>query len=69
AMFFLAEKISASKAREWGLIWDVVPQAVLHETTFALATHLASQATRGFGLTKRALNASFANTLDEQLEV
>ena len=27
------------------------------------------QATRGFGLTKRALNASFANTLDAQLDV
>ena len=35
----------------------------------AMAKSLASQATRGFGLTKRALNASFANTLDAQLDV
>ncbi len=68
-MFFLAEKLSAARAKEWGLIWDVVPLASLHETAWAMARSLAQQATRGFGLTKRAMNASFANTLDEQLDV
>ncbi len=68
-MFFLAEKMPAAKAKEWGLIWDVVPLAQLHQTALALALSLATQATRGFGLTKRALNASFGNTLDQQLEV
>lgn len=68
-MFFLAEKMTADKAKEWGLIWDVVPHSVLHDTAFALAKQLATQATRGFGLTKRAMNASFANSLDAQLDV
>jgi len=68
-MFFLAEKMPATKAKEWGLIWDVVPHATLMDTTRALAQQLATQATRGFGLTKRALNASFGNTLHEQLDV
>jgi 2-(1,2-epoxy-1,2-dihydrophenyl)acetyl-CoA isomerase len=68
-MFFLAEKIPALKAKEWGLIWDVAPKAELMTTVMALATTLASQATRGFGLTKRALNASFANGLEAQLDV
>ncbi len=68
-LFFLAEKMTADKAKEWGLIWDVVPHAVLHDSALALAKQLATQATRGFGLTKRAMNASFANTLDAQLEV
>ena len=68
-MFFLAEKMTADKAKEWGLIWDVVPHAVLMDSAFALAKQLATQATRGFGLTKRAMNASFANSLDDQLEV
>ncbi len=68
-MFFLAEKVSAAKAKEWGLIWDVTPPSALLETAFTMAKTLARQATRGFGLTKRALNASFANSLDEQLEV
>lgn len=68
-MFFLAEKIPAMKAKDWGLIWDVAPKAELMTTVMALATTLAAQATRGFGLTKRALNASFANGLAQQLDV
>ena len=68
-MFFLAEKMPAAKAKDWGLIWDVVPAAELMATVTQLAEQLASQATRGFGLTKRALNASFANGLDAQLDV
>ncbi|MEO7521231.1 MAG: enoyl-CoA hydratase-related protein [Gemmatimonas sp.] len=67
-MFFLAEKISAARAKEWGLVWDVVPRENLMEAARSLATTLAAGATRGFWLTKRALNASFTNTLDEQLE-
>lgn len=69
AMFFLAEKVPAVQAKDWGLIWDVVPHARLAEVTQHLARQLATQATRGFGLTKRAMNASWANTLDAQLEV
>ena len=68
-MFFLAEKLSAATAKEWGLIWDVSPRAELMTRVSALARQLASQATRGFGLTKRAINASAANGLDAQLAV
>jgi 2-(1,2-epoxy-1,2-dihydrophenyl)acetyl-CoA isomerase len=68
-MFFLGEKIHANVAKQWGLIWDVVPLSHLHEAAMHLARQLATQATRGFGLTKRAMNQSFSNTLDEQLEV
>lgn len=68
-MFFLAEKISAERAREWGLIWDVLPGAELMDHARQLASKLAAGATRGFGLTKRAVNASFGNTLAQQLEV
>jgi 2-(1,2-epoxy-1,2-dihydrophenyl)acetyl-CoA isomerase len=68
-MFFLAEKLPAARAKEWGLIWDVVPGATLMEHARSIATRLASGATRGFGLTKRAMNASLANGLDAQLEV
>jgi 2-(1,2-epoxy-1,2-dihydrophenyl)acetyl-CoA isomerase len=68
-MFFLGEKLLAEKAKEWGLIWDVVPLAVLHDKAIGLAKFLATQATRGFGLTKRAINQSFSNDLDAQLEV
>jgi 2-(1,2-epoxy-1,2-dihydrophenyl)acetyl-CoA isomerase len=68
-MFLLAGKMSAPQAKDWGLIWEVVPAADLLPTVQALAKQLATQATRGFGLTKRAVNASWANSLDQQLEV
>ncbi|MBI3567343.1 MAG: 2-(1,2-epoxy-1,2-dihydrophenyl)acetyl-CoA isomerase [Gemmatimonadetes bacterium] len=67
-MFFLAEKLSAARAKEWGLIWDVVPLAQLMPAAQALAASLATQATRGFGLTKRAINHSLGATLDAQLD-
>jgi 2-(1,2-epoxy-1,2-dihydrophenyl)acetyl-CoA isomerase len=68
-MFFLGEKLTAARAKEWGLIWDVAPAADLLERAVAIARSLAGQATRGFGLTKRALAASLDNTLEAQLEV
>lgn len=68
-MFFLAGKVPALQAKEWGLIWDVVPHAALLDSARGIAKQLAQQATRGFGLTKRAMNASWANGLDEQLEM
>ena len=46
-----------------------MPVAQLQEVALHLAKQLATQATRGFGLTKRAMNASWSNTLEEQLEV
>lgn len=68
-MFFLAGKVTAKQAKEWGLIWDVAPAADLMSNARTLSSSLAKQATRGFGLTKRAMNASWANSLDEQLEM
>ena len=64
----LGNKLPAPTAKQWGLIWDTVPLATLQETTLALATSLATQATRGFGLTKRALNHSLGASLDAQLD-
>lgn len=68
AMMMLAEKVSAARAKELGMVHDVVPHSVLHDTAFGLARSLAAQATRGFGLTKRALNRSLGSDLESQLE-
>jgi 2-(1,2-epoxy-1,2-dihydrophenyl)acetyl-CoA isomerase len=68
AMMMLGERVTAARAREIGIVHEVVPHSVLGETAFSLARSLASQATRGLGLTKRALNRSLSNNLDAQLE-
>ncbi|MFP5394287.1 MAG: enoyl-CoA hydratase-related protein, partial [Gammaproteobacteria bacterium] len=49
------------------LIWRCVPDEALMDEARALATRLASAATRGLALTKQAIDASYANTLQEQL--
>ncbi len=68
-MALLGDKISAEQAQQWGLIWQVVDGADLMQKARELSRHLATQPTRGLGLTKRALNASLANDLSTQLDV
>lgn len=67
ALMFLGERITATKARDWGMIYDVVPPTVLMDTASALAKQLATMPTRALGLAKRALNASWSNDLRSQL--
>jgi 2-(1,2-epoxy-1,2-dihydrophenyl)acetyl-CoA isomerase len=69
ALAFLGEKLAAAEAQAIGLIYRVVEAARLLEEARALARRLATQPTRGFGLTKRAFNQGLANDLDSQLEV
>ena len=69
ALMFLGDKVSAKKALEWGMIHDVVPGTVLLDTALALAKQLAAMPTRAFGLTKKALNASWTNDLRAQVGV
>ena len=67
ALTMLGEKLTAVHAKEWGLVYDVVPHTVLASTSFEIARRLACMPTRGLGLTKRGFNAAFANDLDAQL--
>jgi 2-(1,2-epoxy-1,2-dihydrophenyl)acetyl-CoA isomerase len=65
----LAEPLSAEDAERWGLIWKAVDDARLMDEAAALAQKLASGPTRGYGLVKKALLASPANSLDAQLDL
>jgi 2-(1,2-epoxy-1,2-dihydrophenyl)acetyl-CoA isomerase len=65
----LGEKLSAEQAEHWGLIWKVVEDASLMDEAVSLAKALAAGPTRGYGLVKKALNASWGNSLDAQLDL
>src|SRR4051812_42839281 len=65
----LGEKLSAEEAERWGLIWKAVEDAKLLEEAKALAAQLAAGPTRGYGLVKKALQASEGNSLDAQLDL
>jgi len=67
AMLMLGEKVKARQAWEWGMIHQVCPLAELEGTAWALAARLAAMPTKALGLTKRLINASFGNTLAQQL--
>jgi len=65
----LGEKLSAEQAEQWGLIWKVVDDVHLMNEAMSLAKALAAGPTRGYGLVKKALNASWGNSLDAQLDL
>ena len=69
ALYLLDEKISADKATEMGLIYKVVNQRMLDEETASIANKLASMPTKGFDLYKKAVNQSFENSLNQQLDL
>ena len=65
----LGDKVSAEQAAGWGMIWKCVDDADLASTTEALLAQLAQAPTRGLAAIKRALYASSANTLEQQLDL
>jgi len=65
----LGEKLSAEKAEAWGLIWRCVPDETLMDEALAMAQHFAAAPTKGLAFTKRAFQASYANTLAQQLQL
>ena len=69
ALMMLADKVPATKALEWGMIYQVVPNTVLIDTAMALARQLATMPTRALGLTKKALNLSMGADYKTALSV
>ena len=69
ALAMLGDKLSAETAAEWGLIWKCVDDNQVLSEAQTLASHLATQPTKALALIRRALDASFDNTLDDQLDL
>jgi 2-(1,2-epoxy-1,2-dihydrophenyl)acetyl-CoA isomerase len=67
ALTMLGEKLTAARAREWGLVHEVFADDELLTKAHELADKLAAMPTRGLGITKRGFNASMGHSLDEQL--
>lgn len=65
----LGEKLGAEQAAQWGLIWQCVPDDQFDARLDELARHFSAAPTKGLAYTKRALNQSMGNSLDEQLDL
>lgn len=68
AMMMLGEKVSAQDAFQMGMIYKVYPDNLFQDELMKFVQHLAKQATRGLGLTKKALNQAFENDFETQLK-
>jgi 2-(1,2-epoxy-1,2-dihydrophenyl)acetyl-CoA isomerase len=68
ALAMLGDKVSAAEAERIGMIYQVFPDEAFAEGSWLLATRLAAMPTRGLALTKEALQQSFTQTLEQQLE-
>ena len=67
ALTMLGDKLDARRAKEWGLVFDVVPGATLMESAQGIAARLAGMPTRALGLAKRGFNAGLGNDFETQL--
>ncbi len=67
ALMMLGDKVTAAQALAMGMIYKEFPTATFDEEVQALAMTLAQMPTKALGLTKRLLNQSMNNTLEQQL--
>ncbi|MEJ7736201.1 MAG: enoyl-CoA hydratase-related protein [Chitinophagaceae bacterium] len=68
AIMMLGDKVSALEAERIGMIYKVIPDESFTEESKQLAAVLAGMPTVGLANTKKALNESFANTFEQQLQ-
>jgi 2-(1,2-epoxy-1,2-dihydrophenyl)acetyl-CoA isomerase len=64
----LGDKLAATQAAEWGLIWKMVEDSVLVTMVDALAKQLASAPTRGLARTKQAIYGAWSVGLEQALD-
>ncbi len=63
----LGEKIDATTAADWGLVWQCVDDADFAATIDAYATRLAAAPTRAIVATRKLFDLAETNTLADQL--
>jgi 2-(1,2-epoxy-1,2-dihydrophenyl)acetyl-CoA isomerase len=69
ALALLGDKVDAIEAERMGMIYTYFSADSFENEVDQLAHKLASMPTKALALTKKALNKSFSNTLEEQLAV
>ncbi|MBI5370721.1 MAG: enoyl-CoA hydratase/isomerase family protein [Sphingobacteriales bacterium] len=68
SLMMLGDKVPATEAERLGMLYQVFPDESFAEESRKIAYTLAAMPTRGLAFTKQALNLSFSNTFEEQLQ-
>ena len=69
ALMMNGDKVSSEEAERLNMIYKSVEDDEFDTFVSNFASQLATMPTKGIGLTKKAVNQSFSNTLAEQLKV
>ena len=69
ALMMLGDKVSAIEALQFGMIYKIFPVGIFEEEVLKLAKILANMPTIALGLTKKLLNQSLTNNLEQQLQL
>jgi len=67
ALMMTGEKVMAKEAVDMNMIYKVFSEETFEEESMKLATMLSQMPTFGLGMTKKLLNESYSNTLEQQL--
>lgn len=67
ALMMLGDKVGAKEAEQLGMLYKMFSSETFEEEVNKLAIQLAHMPTKALGLTKRLLNESMTNNLEQQL--
>ena len=67
ALMISGDKLSADDAKNFGIVYKVFDEENLMELSIASAIKIAAMPTKAIGLTKRLLNKTYSNSLEQQL--
>lgn len=67
ALMMTGDKVSASDAEKMNMIYKAIADEDFENELYKFANQIAKMPTKGLGLTKKAINASFSNDLTSQL--
>lgn len=67
ALMITGDKVTADEAVQYGMVYKMFDDSDLMGQAIVNAAHVAAMPTKAIGLTKRLLNQSYSNTLEQQL--
>lgn len=67
ALMMTGDKVSANDAEKMNMIYKSVSDEAFENELYKFSNQIAKMPTKGLGLTKKAVNASFSNDLSTQL--
>ena len=67
ALMMLGEKVSAKEAMEMGMIYKAIPDEEYDAVVEKISTKLANMPTKGLAYTKKLLNLTAINSMEDQL--